>query len=224
MAFEHLMDKARPLLVLGTRLLAEELCDLLDDISEWELAAYVENLDRERCKATLCAKPILWIDEIGSLSQTHYAVCGISTPLRWKFVEQVEKTGMPFATLIHPMGRLSSRSTLGAGSILSPGAVVASNTTIGSHVFINRGVLIGHHTAIGDYVSLQPGANIAGACEIGARTVIGIGAIVVDHISIGSNCVVAAGSVVTKNIPDNTHVAGRPARRIRLAAADTARA
>ena len=34
-------------------------------------------------------------------------------------------------------------------------------------------------------------------------------------VSIGSNVVVAAGSVVTKDIPDNSLVAGVPARIIR---------
>ena len=205
-------DTPRPLLVLGTRLLAEELSDLLTDIPQWELAGYVENLDRERCRTTLCGRPIFWIEEIGPLSITHHAICGISTPMRWQFVEQVQKCGMPFATLMHPLARLSRSSSLGPGSILSPGAIVASNTRIGSHVFINRGVLIGHHTVIEDYVSLQPGANIAGVCRVGERTVIGMGAIVIDHVSIGRNCFVAAGAVVTKDLPDNSRVAGVPAR------------
>jgi acetyltransferase EpsM len=215
---ELMMADTRPLLVLGTRLLAEELSDLMADIPQWELAGYVENLERERCRTRLCGRPIFWIEEIGPLSVTHHAIC----PLRWQFVEQVQKCGMPFATLVHPLARLSPSSSLGPGSLLSPGAIVASNTRIGAHVFINRGVLIGHHTVIEDYVSLQPGANIAGACSIGERTVIGMGAIVVDHVRIGRNCMVAAGSVVTKDLPDNSQAAGRPARRIPGAVGGTA--
>jgi sugar O-acyltransferase (sialic acid O-acetyltransferase NeuD family) len=209
-----------PLLVLGTRLLAEELCDLIADMPQWQLVGFVENLERERCRETLCGRPVLWIDEIAQLSSTHHLICGISTPLRWKFVEQVQKYGVPFATLVHPLARLSASSSLGPGSILSPGALVASHTRIGSHVFINRGVLIGHHTAIEDYVSVHPGANIAGVCSIGQGTVIGMGAIVIDHVKIGRNCMVAAGAVVTKDLADDSRVAGVPARSMGKAASD----
>ena len=205
----------RPLLVLGTRLLAEELTDLISEIPGWDLAGYVENLDRDRCQTKLAGSPVYWIDEVGPLSSDHHAICGISATRRWEFVDQVDRWGIPFATLIHPLARISKASTIGAGSILSPGAIVASNTKLGRHVFVNRGVLIGHHTVIEDYVCLQPGSNIAGAVRIGERTYVGMGAIVVDHVSVGRNCMIAAGSVVTRDLPDNAHVAGSPARSVR---------
>jgi acetyltransferase EpsM len=208
----------RPLLILGTHLLAEEMTDLVSEIPGWQIAGYVENLDPDRCRTRLAGKPVYWIDDIGSLVSTHYAVCGISAPLRWQFVDQVDRCGMRFATLIHPLARISKASTIGAGSILSPGSIVASNTKLGRHVFVNRGVLVGHHTAIDDYVCLQPGSNIAGAVNIGKRTCVGMGAIVVDRISIGRDCMIAAGSIVTKDLPDNANVAGAPARKLRASA------
>jgi len=50
---------------------------------------------------------------------------------------------------------------------------------------------------------------------VGNHCVIGTGAIILSGIKIGNNCVVGAGSVVTKDILDNTIVAGNPARIIR---------
>lgn len=41
---------------------------------------------------------------------------------------------------------------------------------------------------------------------------IGAGATVLADVTIGKNAVVAAGSVVTKDVPDNTVVAGFPAQ------------
>jgi sugar O-acyltransferase (sialic acid O-acetyltransferase NeuD family) len=206
----------RSLLILGTRLLAEELTDLVSDIPCWEVAGYVENLDPARCATKIAGKPVYWVDDIGQFQSTHCAVCGISTVERWQFVDQVARWTIPFATLVHPLARISRTSTMGEGSILSPGTIIASNTRLGCHVFVNRGVLIGHHTEIEDYVSIQPGANIAGAVKIGARTYVGMGATVIDHVSIGRDCKIAAGSVVTRNLPDNSHVAGSPARTVRL--------
>lgn len=50
---------------------------------------------------------------------------------------------------------------------------------------------------------------------IGDNVFIGWGSIVLPGVNIGNNVVVGAGSVVTKNIPDNSVVAGNPARVIK---------
>ncbi|TWP29441.1 sugar O-acetyltransferase [Apibacter muscae] len=44
---------------------------------------------------------------------------------------------------------------------------------------------------------------------------VGAGAIILPGITIGENAIVAAGSIVTKNVADNTIVAGNPAKPIR---------
>lgn len=44
---------------------------------------------------------------------------------------------------------------------------------------------------------------------------IGAGAVILPGVTIGENAIVAAGAVVTKNVPDNTVVAGVPAKILR---------
>ena len=44
---------------------------------------------------------------------------------------------------------------------------------------------------------------------------IGLGATLMSGVSIGNNCVIAAMAVVTKDIPDNSVVAGVPARVVK---------
>ncbi|MEO7368522.1 MAG: hypothetical protein ABIZ36_11225, partial [Gemmatimonadaceae bacterium] len=165
-----------------------------------------------KCDSTIEGLPVYWIYDLGSMAASHTAVCALSTTHRSRFVKQAATMGISFATLIHPLARISKNSTLGEGSIISAGAIVGTRTTIGRHVIVNRGALIGHHDSIGDYVSIMPGANIAGACSIGASTYIGMGAIVLDHIAIGSNSVIGAGAVVTRAIPDGVQAMGIPAR------------
>lgn len=205
----------RPLLILGTRTLAVEIADVAADIPGVQVAGFVENLNRQRCQEKLEDLPILWVDDVASLAQSHSAVCGLATTHRSRFVEQIAAYGMPFATVIHPSARISPKSTVGEGSILSVGAIVAARAHLGRYVLVNRGALIGHHTDIGDYVTVQPGANIAGACSIGEATYIGMGAIVIDHITIGSHSVIGAGAVVTADIPDHVLVVGMPARIVK---------
>jgi len=54
-----------------------------------------------------------------------------------------------------------------------------------------------------------------GKCvEIGNNVFIGKKAIILRGTKIGNNCIIGAGAVVTKDVPDNTVVAGNPARII----------
>lgn len=208
-------SKPSPLLILGTRLFAFEVADLVSEIPEYALVGFVENLESERCKETLEGLPIYWVDELPRFAATHWAVCAIGTTKRKQFTDQAEAAGMRFATLIHPTARVSKTTRVGAGTLISAGAILGSHITIGRHVIINRGALIGHHTEIGNYVSIQPGANIAGACRIGDSTYIAMGAIVIDHLRIGSQAMIAAGALVTQDVADNVLVAGFPAKVIR---------
>ena len=203
------------MLVLGTRTLALEIADVASETPGFEVAGFVENMERERCAQPLDGFPVHWVDDVRELAGTHRAVCGLATTQRRLFVEQVAELGLAFATLVHPSARVSTRSTLAEGTIVGPAAVVGAYTALGRHVLVNRGVLIGHHTEIGDYVTLQPGANVAGACRVGESTYVGMGALVLDHLTVGSGSVVGAGAVVTKSVPDAVQVVGVPARVVK---------
>ncbi|WP_245904826.1 acyltransferase [Pseudoroseicyclus aestuarii] len=57
--------------------------------------------------------------------------------------------------------------------------------------------------------NVKPHTHIGENCFIGGRS------LVLPGIRIGNQCIVGAGSVVTKSVPDNSIVAGNPARVIR---------
>ncbi len=203
------------LLILGTRTFAVEVADLAAMVPGMHVAGFVENMDRQRCEQPLEGLPVYWIDELGTLVNSHRAVCALSTTFRRRFVQQAAEKGLAFATLIHPAAIVSPQTRVGEGAIIGPGSVIGSHSLLGPHVIVNRGVLIGHHTSIGPFCSIQPGANVAGACSIGAATYVGMGAIILDHITIGSHAVVAAGAVVTRDVPDGAQVMGIPARIVK---------
>jgi len=62
-----------------------------------------------------------------------------------------------------------------------------------------------HDRTRGLYLHTRVGEN----CFIGGRSLI------LPGVEIGNNCIVAAGAVVTKSVPDNSIVAGNPAKIIR---------
>lgn len=204
-----------PLLILGTRTLAEEIADVISEIPGYEVTAFVENMEPEKCKDTICGLPVIWVDEAAKMAKTHAAVCGLATTHRRRYVEQVSAMGIKFATLIHPTARVSSKAKLGEGCFVSPYSVVSAYTVLGDQVFVNRGALIGHHTKIGNYVTVQPGANIAGMVTIGNGTYVGMSAAVLDKLSVGADCIIGAGSVVIKDVPDSVQVVGVPAQIVK---------
>ena len=53
-----------------------------------------------------------------------------------------------------------------------------------------------------------------GCVTIGDNVFIGAGTVVLPNVVIGSNVIVGANSTVTHNIPDNTVIAGNPAKII----------
>jgi serine O-acetyltransferase len=81
------------------------------------------------------------------------------------------------------------------GIIFGGGLIAGSNLSVNSGVMIARKHQLSDIATIGDNVSIHAHALIL--CE-----------------SIGNNCVIGAGSVVTKNVPENTTVAGNPAKPI----------
>jgi acetyltransferase EpsM len=201
--------------ILGTGPYAVDIADVAGEIPGIQVAGFVESLDRARCAGLLEGLPVLWVEELPEHTATHQFVCAIGTTQRSGFIRQAEGLGCRFATLVHPSGRVSAKSTLGPGCVLNVGVYLAAHSQLGAHVSVNRAATIGHHTTVGDFCTIGPGANIAGNCELGAGCYIGIGATVIDHVRIGAGTVVGAGAVVTEDLPERVLAVGVPARVIK---------
>jgi len=204
-------SEPRPLLILGARSFAREVADLVSDIPSLQLAGFVENTDRALCAESIDGLPVHWVDDVAGMAATHWCVCAFGSTRRIGFIRQAEAMGFRFASVIHPSARVSRRSVVGEGSIVSSGVQIAANARIGGHALINRGALIGHDVVTGECISVGPGANIGGACRIESGCFIGMGATVIERLGIGAGAVVAAGAVVHRDVPAHVLVAGVPA-------------
>ena len=109
------------------------------------------------------------------------------------------------------------------------------NINIGDFVYLNvlctildcNEVQIGNHVMIGPGVQIYTSAHalqaeprihgweVAMPVVIEDNVWIGGGAILLPGVTLGQNAVVGAGSVVTRSVPENTIVAGNPARVLR---------
>jgi sugar O-acyltransferase (sialic acid O-acetyltransferase NeuD family) len=114
----------------------------------------------------------------------------------------------------HPAAWVSSRSRVGAGSVIMAGAVVNIDAALGDACIVNTGSTIDHDCTVGRSVHVAPGAHLSGRVSVGDRSWIGVGACVRQGIRIGADAVIGAGAVVIKDVDDGTTVVGVPARPV----------
>jgi UDP-2-acetamido-3-amino-2,3-dideoxy-glucuronate N-acetyltransferase len=123
---------------------------------------------------------------------------------------------------------IDDHSRVGAFVEIQKGVTIGKNCKISSHSFICEGVHIEDNVFVGHGVmftnDLFPRAtNPDGTQQTAADWAvvetyvkkgasIGSNATILCGITIGENALVGAGAVVTKDVPDNTVVAGSPAR------------
>jgi len=84
-------------------------------------------------------------------------------------------------------------------------------TYIGKNSMIDNLVHIGHNVILGDNACIAAQSGISGSVLIGKNLISGGQSGYAGHINIGDNVIVAAKSGVTKNVSDNSRVAGFPA-------------
>jgi acetyltransferase-like isoleucine patch superfamily enzyme len=109
---------------------------------------------------------------------------------------------------------IGDRCFLGVGSYIS---AIRGKVKIGNDVMIADHVRFytwNHKFSKGRKTHSEMGALIKGI-TIGNNCWLGTGSIVLPGVKLGNNSVAAAGSVLTKSYPDNSLIAGVPAKVIK---------
>lgn len=90
--------------------------------------------------------------------------------------------------------------------------------TLGNHVHITQEVLfLTHDGGTLLFRNETPDLEITAPISVGDYVYIGARSIILPGVKIGNRCIIAAGSVVTRDVSDNSVMAGVPARIIKTA-------
>ncbi len=130
---------------------------------------------------------------------------------RQTIADRIEANGGTLAVAAHPNCVISPTATIGAGTVLIGGNMVFSRASIGKNVLIDPDATIGAESVLADAVYICPGVHLGSRVTIGKQAFIGLGAVVLPSTVIGKQSIVGAGAVVTRNVADETLVAGNPA-------------
>ena len=204
------------MLIIGAKGFAKEVLEVLHQKNALSNIAFFDDVNDDVIGKLYLEFPILKsIEEVQNYFKTVSTqfTIGIGNPvLRKKLYHRFIELGGEFTSTISP------KTTIGHfGNVINEGCNIMTGTIITNDIIINKGALInlnctiGHDCIIEEFVELSPGVHISGNCKIGSYTNIGTNATILPKITLGQNLIVAAGAVVTKNVPDNTMVAGVPA-------------
>ncbi len=130
---------------------------------------------------------------------------------------------------IEPGALIRDEVTIGKNAVIMMGAVLNIGAVVGEGTLIDMGAVLGGRATVGKNCHIGAGAVLAGVIEPASATpvivedgvLVGANAVLIEGVHVGKNAVVAAGAVVIEDVPEDTVVAGCPARVIKKKDAGT---
>lgn len=129
-----------------------------------------------------------------------------------------------FNARIEPGAVIRDQVHIGDHAVIMMGAIINIGAIIGDETMIDMGAVLGGRAMVGNRCHIGAGAVLAGVIEpasatpviIGDEVLIGANAVVIEGVHVGKGAVVAAGAVVIEDVPENSVVAGCPAKVIKM--------
>ncbi|MFC7392380.1 2,3,4,5-tetrahydropyridine-2,6-dicarboxylate N-acetyltransferase [Scopulibacillus cellulosilyticus] len=124
---------------------------------------------------------------------------------------------------IEPGAIIRDQVEIGKNAVIMMGATINIGSVIGEGTMIDMNAVLGGRATVGKNCHIGAGAVLAGVVEppsaqpviIEDDVVVGANAVILEGVKVGKGSVVAAGAIVIEDVPENTVVAGTPARVIK---------
>ena len=118
----------------------------------------------------------------------------------------LSKLGFNLTTVISPTAYISSRASIGEGTVLMHGCVVNAGAVIGRNCIVNTNAVIEHDAIIGDHCHISTSVTINGGVKVGSCSFVGSNTCVKEMVTIGNRCMIGMGQRILKNVEDNGYI------------------
>lgn len=204
------------MIVIGARGLAKQILDVVERLNFDEQVFFFDDVNVYKTSPKLFNYKILTTrDEIleKHRGEMQKLVIGVGQPRnRKKIFEDYKRLDFTFLSVIANTALVAKNDVeIGEGVLILENVIIESSSKIGQGVLLNTGAKVFHDSVIGDFSEIAPNCCLLGGCNIGAEVFIGANATILPKVKVGNNVVIGAGAVVTKDVPDNTMIAGVPA-------------
>ena len=149
-----------------------------------------------------------------SIIGSNVTICDNTSIGTTGFGFKFEKRGSRFLNPQIGIVIIDDNCHIGSSCTIDRGKI--DTTYIGRNSMIDNLVHIAHNVHLGENACIAAQTGISGSVKIGNNVTIGGQAGLAGHINIGDNVIIAAKSGVTKNIKNNSTIAGFPAIDIKL--------
>lgn len=217
MAPPNVVVVAQRLVIVGAGGHGREVLDVVEAVGGYEVLGFLDGGQPDEALVADRDLTVLGgLDHLGLLGEVAVVIAIGDPRPRMKVAGKLGAGGehFPVDPLVHPLASVGSRCRIGAGTVVAAGARLTTNVDVGRHCYVGPNVSIGHDTVLLDGATLYPGSVVSGNVTIGRAAAIGAGAAVKQGVHIGAAAFVALGAGVVHDVPEQTTVAGTPARRL----------
>lgn len=127
------------------------------------------------------------------------AIGQIKTPVpRQTAYQRAVSLGARFPIILSPLSQVSTRASLGEGTIVMPGGIVQAGAAVGRNCILNSQSILEHGVQVGDHCHISTGAILNGDVRVGSGSFVGSGAVIQEGTVLRSNSLVPMGSVIRR--------------------------
>jgi acetyltransferase EpsM len=134
----------------------------------------------------------------------------------WEKYLQLNIPQEKMINLIHPTTIIpDGYCSLGNGLIMAAGVQLSPDTTISDNCILFGKAFVGHDSFLDKYITVANNASIGAEVHVGKACHIGSNATIKEKVKIGDFSIIGMGALVLNDVPENSIVAGVPAKVIR---------
>jgi sugar O-acyltransferase (sialic acid O-acetyltransferase NeuD family) len=204
-----------PILLIGAGGHCKSVIEVIESSTQYAIAGIIDR--KELVGTDICGYTVIGTDDdlpvlIKEYRNVHITVGHIrSGEVRVRLYDYVKRLGAVLPPIVAASAIVSSRASIGEGTIVMHQALVNARVVIGHNTVINTKATIEHDAEIGDHCHISTGALVNGNCTIGNKSFIGSGACIIQGMTIAPQTLVAAGAVVIHPTKSGGMYAGNPA-------------